>query len=575
MPSTTDPEVVFAYISKVKTGAPIPATAHTTSQPVPDYKYAVARQVFDALVEAKGNHAMQRPDLVMARSELFVAWMDPKRVAIGLEEKAYDVCAGFGADSLNALAAILGHELTHYYEKHDWKTSPSLSGAENTLGMASGAGHESIKQEEQADYLGGFLAYAAGYNAVGIIPQFLSKVYHAYELPDNLAGYPTLPERVALAKESLRRAQELVYMFETAGYLAALQRYEEAAVFYKAILKEFQSREVYNNAGVSKVLNSFQFFWYQETELRFVYPLELDAQSRLADNEYRKKVLNDSVPTSAEDIARREGLLQEAIQLFEQASVLDPGYATAVLNKACAYEILRQYRQARYWAEEALNMATSLQQPQVHTDATMLLGIIAANQADNIAAKQYFDLATAAGSTLAELNRRILNGEALGKEYEHSRLDMIYAIALSLNDPPPTERIEQVDLKKISSLVFNTSLTVAEDPNRHLSAILGIKNFDYSTLLAFSYQVDRVTEGDTGIKNSLTGIHSTTSDYPGKTAMGIQLGDSKTHVLEQYGQPEGAIHLTRGDLLIYFTNGLIFQIDMAGRVMGWVVFWEE
>ena len=94
----TDPEVVFAYISKSKAGESIPATVSTSSQQVPAYKCAVARQVFDALVEAKGNRAMQRPDLVMTQSELFAAWMDAKRVAIGLEEKAYDVCAGFGAE---------------------------------------------------------------------------------------------------------------------------------------------------------------------------------------------------------------------------------------------------------------------------------------------------------------------------------------------------------------------------------------------------------------------------------------------------------------------------------------------
>lgn len=45
--------------------------------------------------------------------------MDPDKIQIGLEEKAYDICISFGADSLNALAALLGHELVHYFEKHD------------------------------------------------------------------------------------------------------------------------------------------------------------------------------------------------------------------------------------------------------------------------------------------------------------------------------------------------------------------------------------------------------------------------------------------------------------------------
>lgn len=577
-PCRTDPEVVFAYISKVKAGEPLTATQVGTAQQVPPYKYKVTQQVFDALVEAKGNRGMQRPKLVMMQSEVYVAWMDAKQVAIGLEEKAYDVCAGFGADSLNALAAILGHELTHYYEKHNWKAPHSPSGAENTLGMVAGAGHESIKQEEQADYLGGFLAHAAGFNAIGIIPQFLSKVYEIYELPDQLEGYPSLPERVALAKQSLRRAQELVYMFETAGYLVALQQYEEAAVFYQAILKEFQSREIYNNAGVSSVLNSFRYFVLPEFDLRFVYPLELDGQSRLADIEWGKKFVDKCEIVCTTCIDYRERLLHDAIQLFEQAAVLDPNYATAVLNKACAYEILRQYRQARYWAEEASDIAAASQHSMVRAEATMLLGIIAANEADTLAANLYFDTAVSSGCPFAELNRRIFNGESLGNFYEHSPVGKTKMIEHQLKDSPPVEKVEGVDLKAIKSLTFNSSITIADDPNRNLSAILGIKNFDYSSLFAVSYRGEEVIafldEVDTLITYSIIGIHITASDYPGKTAMGIKLGDSKTRVLEQYGQPEGMIHLTQGDLLIYFTNGLLFQIDMAGRVMRWVVFWE-
>src|SRR5690349_3723993 len=103
---------VFAFIQQE-------AGSNNNGQ-VTAWKYTVANKVFGELLRARGDFRMQAPTLVMNKRERYVAWMDPDQVQIGLEEKAYDICATFGKDSLNALAALLAHELTHYYEKHDW-----------------------------------------------------------------------------------------------------------------------------------------------------------------------------------------------------------------------------------------------------------------------------------------------------------------------------------------------------------------------------------------------------------------------------------------------------------------------
>lgn len=554
--------VAFAYIYQPENRD---STAKSAERAVPPYKYEVALRVFNALVQAKGNLSMQRPALLMTRSEAFVAWMDPDRVAIGLEEKAYDICVSFGPDSLNALAAILAHELTHYYEKHDWK-SPYRA-ASTQWQMASGASMADPRHEAEADYLGIFLAFAAGFNPSGILPEFLTRVYQAYNLSANLEGYPSLEDRISLSRESTEKARNLVYIFETAGYLVALKKHAEAALYYQNILKEFQGREIYNNAGVNLLLDALTYF--QDAELRFAYPVELDPETRIAAVEIFGKFLKGQRCATRLEIAAREKLLNEAIRLFDQAAALDQDYAPTLLNKAVACELLGQHRQARFWAEEANLLAGALRQKQAEADALTLLGIIAANQGEKRSALEYFQSAAAAGSEPAAINQKILNGETFEKGFT-SRYFQHWVMAI----PDPhriTERIDGVDLNKFPAQLTLDKLTeIHNDPDRRLKAVWGIKKYDFSRLLATTYE-----EGISQPNPATTLIHRTAADYPGQTEKGIRIGDLKTQIMEKYGDPERAIRLPEGELLIYYSADLIFRLDADGRVLGWGVFLED
>ena len=84
-------------------------------------KYERALRIYTALVEARGDRRYPLPTLVMQNVEYQVACIDYSELEIILEEKAYDVCDAFGAQGDAALATLLGHELSHYYEKHAWR----------------------------------------------------------------------------------------------------------------------------------------------------------------------------------------------------------------------------------------------------------------------------------------------------------------------------------------------------------------------------------------------------------------------------------------------------------------------
>ena len=151
---------IFAYVQNRNGKGP--------ASNVAAYKLSVTSSVFRKLLEARGDFRMPPPELVMNDGQLYVAWMNSKKEQVGLEEKAYDLCATFGADSLNALAALLAHELTHYYEKHDWTRHFSRANANTEAGAQLAKLEEGLKLEVQSDYLGGFLALSAVDRRLGL-----------------------------------------------------------------------------------------------------------------------------------------------------------------------------------------------------------------------------------------------------------------------------------------------------------------------------------------------------------------------------------------------------------------------
>ncbi|MCB0609299.1 MAG: hypothetical protein KDD12_16405 [Lewinella sp.] len=493
----------FAYIQKDEKTAS--ANAGSAGE-ISAYKIQTARAVFQALVDARGDLRLQRPALALTRSESFAAWMDPDNITVWLEEKTYDLCTGFGPDSLNALAAILAHELIHYYEKHEGRGSA---------------------EEEDADHLGGFLALSAGFNTAGIIPELLSRIYRQYDLPDHLDGYPGLAERINLAKSAADKSADLYEVFEIALYLVAFQRHEEAALCFGTVLKRFQSREIYNNAGVNLVLKALSHVPDRDRR----NPLELDPETRIP----RAKPLSVSYDARKDpDRERafiREQLLNEAIRLFDQASALDRNYAPALLNKAVAYDLTGQQRRAQFWAQEALLPAQDQQGYQTASDAGILLN----------------DLQAAADN----------------------RPDPVVPPGNGLPDQPPKsfrEQIEGIDLdKRFSGLQADQVVGIGQEPASGSNAALAVKYYTGSKLMVLSQQSGSLPGGSAIL------IHLTRENYGGQTATGLRIGDPVGKITPIYGMPDRRINLTNGALLIYQSAGLVFRTAPGDLIKGWAI----
>lgn len=514
---------------------------------IDNYKYQVAKQVFDKLIEAKGDKRMQIPEFIMSKRKRYVAWMDNKKLQIGLEEAAYDVCIDYGTDSLNAMAALIAHEITHYYEKHAWGndfatafTDLDVSGKVKT---AAKSRDMKATNETEADYLGGFLAYSAGFQTFGVMPKFLIDVYSEYGLPDEIPGYPSLDDRAKLAVESELKLEELIHVFDAANYMIVLQQHDVVNDYYSYILKEFQSREIYNNAGVNAVMAALQLFDEGDEQLKYAYPIQLDGETRMSKPKARGEALG-----FAERVEKRKQLLAQAKFYFEQARSLDADYGTGFVNLACVHDLMGNYEDASFLAKKAIKIAKNNRNTKVEGDAYIIRGIANIHEGENEDGIDYLIRASSKDKNceeLAKLNMAIYNG--------NTPIPSITKPNISLSK----EKIESTNLD-----AFMESIDVDMLLELNSSVSCGIKLMGESKIL-----LNLIDGGQTGY----TLLHLTNDNYGGKTGEGIGIGSYKEDVIIKYGKPTYIQEARQGQYYVYDFKNIAFFIS-GENVQSWAIY---
>jgi tetratricopeptide (TPR) repeat protein len=515
---------------------------------------------------AKGDFRSRRPFLRFVKqnldqqgNSLGPASAYPRSGLIIMEEKGYDICTGLGRDSLNALAVFLAHELVHCYEKHDWEEHFGFEFAGQK--MTTNIKDNQIEDETQADYLGGFLAYQAGFKTFGVMSQFLEKVYAAYDLKDeNLKNYPTLKERKGIADTSEIKLNALIELFEMGNFLVAIEQYDDALEYYDKVVENFQSRELYNNIGVVATLTAMSKF--PVSELKYGFPVELDVRSRM-----------NSGTRGQTDKEYREEKLLEAIEYFTKARTLDFFYPTAYLNEGCARALLglsqKEYRDIEWEDAESLaQRATRLAGEQRATsstlpDALVLRGILAALKSESAAAESFFDQALQADANhlFAKMNKAVLKGE---KSDFKSNLETAF-----------------VDSDEI---IGNVAFREIELGKSHLKAALVLENNRKIRLAARNYPGSLVLANvsSKGVGSQATTANTTfqitAPDFGGTSFKGVTIGDDVSSVLAKYGAPAAVLSLGEGTFLRYLLKdgrGLIFQTGAHQKVTRWCIYKRE
>jgi len=303
------------------------------------------KTVFNNLIQAYAN-AKSAPELKLisqksGKSVIARYIIEDGSHLIKIDEKLINICFSMGKDSLNALAIILSHELAHYYNDHEWCSDYAYALSTTNLKLAKKINAASmaakIEKETIADNHGLFYASVAGYSIFGCYNKLLDKVYSSYKLPQNQPGYPSLLDRMKIAKDASMNCNELYGYFKIGIKAIENKKYDKAILAFEKANSKIPYRENFNNIGVAKTRKALEMIVSNDTfEIthpdRFLYPIELENKSRLNQNNTRG--LEEELSSEC------KSLLQEAKRNFQESVRIDPDFIKGHINLACVYDLL-------------------------------------------------------------------------------------------------------------------------------------------------------------------------------------------------------------------------------------------
>ena len=276
------------------------------------------------------THLKEAPSIHITSTFKFGARYINNRIEI--EQQILDICRSLGADSSNALAFVIGHELTHFFQGETDHANAREPYQAFFYGFNSG-----VRIEREADLQGAFMSYLAGFSPQTVLPSFLTKLYQNYQIDEsNMANYPSRDEREKSFDEMLKLLEKAIEIHRSAIYLSILGEHYLATQGYSYLLTFYKGKEIYHNLGLNQLLqalNTGKYIWDPA-----LYPVEIDLNTRL-----RKPI--SRAPQILDD--HRKRLLTEAIDNLSVAIERSAGDFSSHLNKLCALILLQKYGEAR------------------------------------------------------------------------------------------------------------------------------------------------------------------------------------------------------------------------------------
>jgi tetratricopeptide (TPR) repeat protein len=302
------------------------------------------RLVFNQLISVYGS-AKPAPELKVDKYTLPASYIANPKPTIKVDLSLYKLCQTFGKDSLNALAVVLSHELTHYYNDHTFCSDYAFANFKSNATLKSKIGQSSynarIEKESEADIKGFFYAAAAGFQPHGLQELLIGKVYTNYKLADIQKGYPSKQERIVIAQNAEKTATQLYEHFKNGLTALENKQYDNAIDLFTKANSQVPFRENWNNIGVAKARKALAVKVGSKSEVenpsRFLYPLEVENKSRL---------LNERTRSLDDTTEEMEKLLNEAQNAFEKALQLDPSFYKSRINLACVYDLQSKHTSA-------------------------------------------------------------------------------------------------------------------------------------------------------------------------------------------------------------------------------------
>lgn len=307
---------------------------------------AVLMQLFNAASSASYRSLHPAPELCIVEdtNQDFVA--NHTDGTIYLQAKTLDVLRKLGADSIHALANILGHELSHFFYAKNCSCNTQSSAFLSDK-------NANIALEKQADLEGGFWCYLAGFKVKWVMPKTLKTIYKVFGIPENPGNYAPLPERTALSLDVGRNLDTLITLYEIAQPLMVAGRFQEAL----ACLQYIDHFGI-SSPEVQNALGACYFFAAVNPKGNYDYtrfpwcPIVFHQTFPLHHRTFR-----------AEPELAAEGFLLQALSTFNKILSRDTGNGTALINKLSTLVCLKDTNAIR----EELRLHHSLLQPSTFT----------------------------------------------------------------------------------------------------------------------------------------------------------------------------------------------------------------
>jgi len=508
--------------------------------PTTHYKYQVTLQVTEQIARTFGDRrAAPRLEMpVLSKSGRIAEMISIGDPVLYFDEKLYDICQSFGADSTTALALILAHELTHYYERHnEWMGFAQLAKKLPPPVKAE----EKKKLELQADQRGMFQAFVAGYHPFSIVKPLYEKIYTDYKLELNIPGYFLRDERIKLAQEQAVVARNAGVAFETGNFLFLNGQYALAERCYRYVANLLPIREVIHNQGIAWLQQAYQIT--PLSTMPFKLPIELTATNRM---------LSDLRSGEEE---KRQKMLNEASRIFTNLIQQDPTYESAYLG-LCSTNLL----QNQNGAAEDLLKKWETNGGKLSPNGQLLKAITFAQNKNERGVKKQMDLLTG-------VYEQGYNVTLLRKYFSWlNQPDELNADSLRTFQKKNTAPNGKSNL--IENQIFNLKfpLVTASLPNQF--------NLPGQDFIRTYYAI---TDGVLSIHIWLADkkydvIRTTALAAPWQTKEQLKKGDTEARLLELYGTPSRKIPAGNDAFWYGYENARCWFVVNNGRVEEWMVF---
>ena len=379
----------------------------------PDEDILDLSEIYSDLIEVIGNSNFDWPNItvlpVASRGASYVA----KTNTIYVDSKLIDLCSNFGARKQDALAYIIGHELTHYYQGHEWAQLGLVDSF--ILNKSFHFTHQAA--EKEADVFGTFFAKQAGYEVIDIMPKVLEAVYEEYKLPvTENENYPSLQDRQNLAEDAADLSILLYEAYQTANFALTAGQLDVAIELYEYVKRHLSFKE-----GINNLATAYMLAYQLSNEQPLHYAMLIDPASPLL------RGIEEIDPDS---------MLVKAIEHFEMIlAQFDSAHGNAYEQLVTCYSWQEEYELADQMAISAVEQGGLNAQT-----FTLNLGNYYAKRGFVIRAKRYYQsiLQSDSNQTLQKWARENLNYIDGGKQIEKSKHRRVMMIPIRNIDGVPS-----------------------------------------------------------------------------------------------------------------------------------------